>query len=166
ESSAAGPSPAEPTFVSGLEGVPAAETVLSHVDGAAGRLIVHGHELADFVARYDFESAAAMLWSAGAGMPEEDRDAIRAALGRARAAAYARFDAVADATDAMPPADALRLALASLGETEDAPIAVTGALPVFVANLARRAAGLEPVAPEPAAAQVEDFLRMLHGAAP
>ena len=31
----------------GLDDVIAAETVLSHVDGAGGRLVVRGHELED-----------------------------------------------------------------------------------------------------------------------
>src|SRR5690606_19253138 len=61
---------------------------------------------------------------------------------------------------------ALRLALASLPETRDAHVAVTAAIPVFVANLARRADGRPPVEPDSGAGHVEDFLRMLRGGAP
>ena len=44
----------------GLEGVIAAETVLSHVDGAAGRLIVRGHDLED-LADWSFEAVLSLL---------------------------------------------------------------------------------------------------------
>ena len=46
----------------GLDNVIAADTVLSHVDGEAGRLIIRGHDLEDLVARFGFEEAAALLW--------------------------------------------------------------------------------------------------------
>lgn len=157
---------AGPAFVPGLEGVAAAETVLSHVDGAAGRLIICGHELEAFVARYDFEAAAARLWAAAAGEPEQGADALGAALGTGRAAAFERYVALGRALDGLPLADGLRLAVASMPETADAHVAVTAAIPVFAANLARRAAGRPPVEPDPAASHVADFLRMLRGAAP
>ena len=157
---------AGPAFVPGLEGVAAAETVLSHVDGAAGRLIVCGHELEDFVARQDFEAAAARLWAAAAGEPEQGADALGAALGTGRAAAFERYVALGRALDGLPLADGLRLAVAAMPETADAHVAVTAAIPVFAANLARRAAGRPPVEPDPAASHVADFLRMLRGAAP
>ena len=35
----------------GLEGIVAAETVLSHVDGERGRLILRGHEIDDLAGR-------------------------------------------------------------------------------------------------------------------
>ena len=55
----------------GLEGVVAAETHLSHVDGERGELIVAGHRLEDLVRR-DFEDVVAELWEA-AGVPRQDR---------------------------------------------------------------------------------------------
>ncbi|HEX6993698.1 MAG TPA: citrate synthase [Gammaproteobacteria bacterium] len=164
-SAAARPSPA-PAFVSGLEGIPAAETVLSHVDGAAGRLVVCGHVLEEFVARHDFETAAATLWAAASAAPPVPADALRAALGAARAAAFAGYAALDAALDGLSLADGLRVGLASLPESADAHIAVAGAIPVFVANLARRAAGRAPVEPDPHAPHVADFLRMLRGASP
>ena len=44
----------------GLDDVVVAETVLSHVDGAGGRLIVRGHELEDIAGR-SFEAVLALL---------------------------------------------------------------------------------------------------------
>ena len=52
----------------GLDGVIAAETTLSHVDGEGGRLIVRGMELRELVAARGFEGVAALLWEGlGAG---------------------------------------------------------------------------------------------------
>ena len=55
----------------GLEGVVAAETHLSHVDGERGELIVAGHRLEDLVRR-DYEDVVAELWEA-AGVARQDR---------------------------------------------------------------------------------------------
>ena len=38
----------------GLDGVPAAETVLSHVDGERGELIIAGEHVADLAGRSSF----------------------------------------------------------------------------------------------------------------
>jgi len=45
----------------GLEGVVAATTTLSLVDGTAGRLIYHGYEIGDLVAHATFEETAYLL---------------------------------------------------------------------------------------------------------
>ena len=41
---------------SGLEGVIAADTVLSHVDGRKGTIVVRGHSIGDLVKNHDFEA--------------------------------------------------------------------------------------------------------------
>src|SRR5262249_15030151 len=76
----------------GLEGVIAAETVLSHVDGERGILLVRGHTLAELVERHGYEGAVAILWEgfAGDGLT---RVSITAALGAARQRAFARHEA-------------------------------------------------------------------------
>jgi citrate synthase len=157
----------ETPFVPGLEGVVAVETALSHVDGRAGRLILCGEALADFVARHDFESAAAAFWAAAQGTPSESPETVRAWLGRARETAFARFERLAPALEGLALGDALRVGIAAMSDDDPAPhVAVTGAWPVLVANLARRERGLAPEPPDLAAGHVEDFLRMRDGAAP
>ena len=47
----------------GLENVLAAETVLSDVDGAAGRLVLRGYELDELAGRATFEEVIHLLWS-------------------------------------------------------------------------------------------------------
>ena len=53
----------------GLDGVPAAETVLSHVDGERGELIIAGERVGDLVRQTGFEGVTARLWSGGTGQP-------------------------------------------------------------------------------------------------
>src|SRR4029077_13252592 len=76
---------------SGLAGLIAAETVLSHSDGARGILWVRGHTLAELVADFGYEGAVGLLWEgfAGDGL---NRDEMRARLGIGRSLAFARLD--------------------------------------------------------------------------
>ncbi len=151
----------------GLEGVAAAETALSDVDGAAGRLILCGEDLATFAARHDFESAAAAFWGAAEARAPVSADAVRTALGEAREAAFARFETLAAAARGLTLSEGLRLGLAALhAGGSEARFAVTGAVPVLVANLARLTQGLPPVAPRRTSGHVADFLRMLGDAEP
>ena len=147
----------------GLDDVVAAETVLSHVDGAAGRLIVRGYDLEELAGR-SFEGVLSLLWQDLAPGPT-DEAAIRADLGRARLHAYAVMLPLLEATDGLAPVEALRLLLSALADTE--PVAhhvlAVAAVPVFAAAIQRRRAGRHPVAPDESLGQAADFLRMLHG---
>jgi citrate synthase len=49
-------------MISGLDDVVVAETVLSDVDGQAGRLVIRGHSLDDLVDHASFESVVTLLW--------------------------------------------------------------------------------------------------------
>ena len=84
---------------SGLEGVVAAQTALSRVDGAAGRLIIAGRDLPDLAASMDFEGVTAALWST-AGTPSEVDD-TRAVLGAARVDAFASVPTLLAAGDGL-----------------------------------------------------------------
>ena len=74
----------------GLDGVPAAETVLSHVDGERGELIIAGERVGDLARKTGFEGVTARLWSGGTGQPIGEA-AVRAALGAGRERAFARL---------------------------------------------------------------------------
>ncbi|WP_082312663.1 citrate synthase [Chelatococcus sp. CO-6] len=147
----------------GLDDVIAAETVLSHVDGAAGRLIVRGHDLETLAGR-SFESVLALLWRDLAPEPMEEAE-IRSALGRARTHAFALLPPLLPATDGLAPVEALRLLLSALADAEEGPhhVLAVAAVPVFAAAIHRRRAGKDPVAPDMDLGQAADFLRMLHG---
>ena len=51
----------------GLDGVPAAETVLSHVDGERGELIIAGEHVRNLAGKSSFEGVTARLWNGATG---------------------------------------------------------------------------------------------------
>src|SRR5690348_1232474 len=146
---------------SGLAGLVAAETVLSHSDGARGILWVRGHRLADLAANFGYDGAVGLLWEgfAGDGL---SRDAMRARLAEGRAKAFARLGEWLDRAADRPPVEGVRLALASLPD-DSAPPDILATLPVAIAALLRRRQGTEPLAPDPAQDTADDLLRMTQG---
>jgi citrate synthase len=151
----------------GLDGIPAAETALSHVDGEQGELIIAGERIADLAASSSFEAVTARLWSAGTGRAV-DEAAVGASLGIARQRAYARLPELLAASRAMSIVDGFRAAVAALRAEDglDHEATIVGAGPVIAGALVQRAQGREPVAPDPAASHAADTLTMLRGAAP
>src|SRR5258708_39931602 len=100
----------------GLEGVVAAETVLSDVDGAAGRLVVRGHSLDEIAGRWTFEDAAALLWS---GFFDDLPGDLRAALGAARVEVASDVTALDSGLAARPPIEVMRALTARLADGDD-----------------------------------------------
>ena len=74
----------------GLDGIPAAETRLSHVDGEKGQLIIAGALVDRLVLTATFESTAARLWSLAGGAAASEAE-VRRAFGQARRNAFARL---------------------------------------------------------------------------
>ena len=146
---------------SGLAGLIAAETVLSHSDGAQGILWVRGHTLAELVAGFGYEGAVALLWEGFAG-DALDAPAIRARLGTARAEAFRSIGGWLDLAAARPPVESVRLALAFLPDAAE-PAAILATLPVAIGALLRRRQGRAPLAPDPSLTTAADLLRMVHG---
>lgn len=151
----------------GLDGVPAAETVLSHVDGERGELIIAGEHVGTLAAKSSFEGVTARLWN-GASQANLTEANVRSSLGAARERAFARLSELLPATHGMGIIDGFRAAVAGLraehGLEHEATI--VGAFPVIAGALVRQAKGLDPVAPDPTASHAADTLRMLHGRAP
>lgn len=149
----------------GLEGVVAAETVLSDVDGQAGRLILRGHELDEIAGRWRFEDAANLLWSGFFdGLPHD----LAPALGRARSEAFGEVGALDETLVQRSPVEAVRALLARLsdGDGLETALRFAAAPAVFTAAHLRRRRGLAPIAPDPALTHAADALRMLNGEAP
>src|SRR5207237_3451845 len=74
----------------GLDGVAAAETVLSHVDGERGELIIAGERVGDLAGKASFEGVTARLWNGATGQALSEAD-VRKSLGAARERAFARL---------------------------------------------------------------------------
>src|SRR5438552_6367165 len=96
----------------GLDGVVAAQTRLSHVDGQAGQLIIGGYELKDLAGHVSFEEAAAMLWNGALPNPSQLAD-MRRQIAGLRALPKTTLDVIQAAAKA-PPIDVLRMACATL----------------------------------------------------
>lgn len=149
---------------SGLDGVIAADTRLSLVDGEAGRLIVAGHELPELVRDFGFEGTTALLWD-GLAPQGGDRDAVRTGLGKARIAAFAHVPALLSVSRGLTVVEALRVGLGLLPDSAGTPhhLLATAALPVFLAALLRQQEGQPAVAPDASLGTAADLLRMLRG---
>lgn len=151
----------------GLENVVAAHTVLSEVDGAAGRLVIRGHSLDELAGRVSFEDMAAlMLDGLMPGLPE--RGELALALGRARAELFTEVVAGARAPGPLSPLEAMRAWVARIPDGEDVATALRllAAPAIFTPALLRLGQGQAPIAPDPALPQSVDMLRMLSGTLP
>jgi len=160
----------------GLDGVVAARTRLSHVDGLAGELIIGGYELKELAGRVSFEEAAHLLWRGT--LPTTDELArLRDELAAVRAVPEETIQLVRAAAQA-PPIDALRMGCATLSldasdpddisPTADLEAAkrLTARFPTLLATHARIRAGKEPIAPRADLPHAANFLYMLHGREP
>lgn len=151
-------------MATGLDGVVAAETILSHTDRTDGMVWVRGHDLATLVARHGFEGTVALLWDGFAG-ENLTRTGIADAFGQSRRAAYEALPTWLPQTAGRPLFEGVRIALAAQPDSAEA-TALVGALTVAVPALVRQASGLAPVAPDPSLSTAGDLLRMLRGAPP
>src|SRR5690348_10815646 len=101
-----------------LDDVIAAETVLSDVDGANGRLIIRGVPVEELARKSTFEAAALLLFAGFfADLPDEVDFAN--ALGSAREAAFRTLAPQLTALGALPPVEALRAGLALMPDGDD-----------------------------------------------
>jgi len=153
---------------SGLDTVVAAETLLSDVDGLAGRLVIRGHSVEELVERATFEDVVALMWT-GELPAAAGRESIRARLASAREEAFDRLPTIGDALHARDAMESLRAAVAHLWAGSDPQhdnVRLAGAIPVFAAAWHRTRVGLAPVAPRAALSHAADYLQMLTGDAP
>ena len=160
----------------GLDGVVAAQTRLSHVDGLAGQLIIGGYELKELAGRVGFEEAAHLLWRGA--LPSQDELAmLRREMGVLRKLPAPVMSVIRDAA-AAPPIDALRMACALLSldvvDPNDISLAtdlaqakmLASRFPTIIAAHARLAAGQDPIAPREDLSLAANFLYMVHGREP
>jgi citrate synthase len=152
-------------FVSGLEGVVAAETVLSEVDGAAGRLTLRGHRLQEIAGRRSLEWLTAELWR-GFVQGNLSEPSLRRDLGAMRLEVFSDIAPLLDAAARLAPIEALRLLVAGIPDTApDLALRLTATMATGLAAVLRIRAGGEPVMPDPSLGHAADLLRMIRGEA-
>ena len=151
----------------GLDDVIATETVMSDVDGLAGRLVIRGHSLDDLAGHVGYEELVGILLDGFfEDLPGPKELAFR--LGMARREVFEALvgEGLPDAN--LPATEALRAAMARLGDGEDLALALRliAAPAVLTPAIIRQRRGEAAIAPDPKAAHAADMLRMLHGTVP
>jgi citrate synthase len=156
-------------YIPGLEGVIAARTEISLVDGANGRLVYRGYVIADLAEEMSFEEVAYLLWH-GSLPNRSELDALTHELAGSRTltpAAIATIEALPADTD---PMDVLRSVVSVQGvehklEKPTVPLAIhaTASFPTILARFHRRVQGLEPIQPRSDLGHAANYLFMLNG---
>ena len=161
-----------PEFSPGLEGVVAARTEISEVDGTGGRLIYRGGYLIEELATLSYEEVAHLLL-AGELPTEDELRGVRekfdanAALSPAARAALDGVPREADPMDALRTVISAHAAVIDPGKpTVDAAYAYTAVFPAAVAAIYRRRQGQEPIDPRPGLGHAASFLYMATGQEP
>ncbi|HEY4914960.1 MAG TPA: citrate/2-methylcitrate synthase [Candidatus Dormibacteraeota bacterium] len=157
------------SYVPGLEGIVAAQTAISMVDGANGRLVYRGYVIADLAEEMSFEEVAYLLWY-GQLPNRAQLERLTTELAASRSltpAATIALDALPKDTD---PMDVLRSVVSVQGvehklEKPTIPLAIhaTGSFPTILATFHRRQLGLEPVKPRADLGHAANYLYMLNG---
>ena len=150
----------------GLDGVVAAETALSDVDGERGELTIAGYPLEALAANATFEETTWLLWHGE--LPDAgqlDAFARRLAAPRTLAAATTRLvrECVDGRLDAM---DTLCVAAGSIALAGREPEAIVAQCPAIVAAYWRLKTGAAPVPPRADLGLAANFLYMLSGETP
>src|SRR2546421_13004346 len=131
----------------GLEGVVAATTALSKVEGTAGRLIYRGYTIHDLARTTTFEEIAYLLWFGHLPTKMELVD-LKVRLLEERALPKVVLQVLSDLPATTEPMDALRTAVSAWGAatikgkpTIDQAIALASHFPVFLAAFHRLRTG-------------------------
>jgi citrate synthase len=150
----------------GLEGVVAATTHLSHVDGERGELIIAGFPVGELAARATFEETAWLLWNGD--LPTRNQlDAFRSRLADQRALPPATMTLVQEcAAKSIDSMDALRIAAGTISLTASDSTAILARFPTIVAAYWRLRGGESPIEPRRDLGHAANFLYMLQAEVP
>jgi citrate synthase len=162
-----------PDFSPGLEGVVAAETEVSEVDGANGRLIYRGgYLIEDLAPTVTFEEVAYLLWH-GELPNQAELDSLRKQMAAARHLTDSARGALEAADTSVNPMDVLRTVVSAQGASKGLPkpdldyaIALTAVFPTIVAAAWRRSQGKELVKSRDDLGHAANLLWMMDGREP
>ena len=151
---------------SGLEGVVAATTELSLVDGERGELVIAGYRIDEIADRATFEEATWLLWH-GQLPSASELTAFQARLVRARDLPAATAALLQEcARHEAAPMDALRMAAGTLSLVSDEATGIVARIPTIIAAYWRLLQRQEPVAPRDDLGHAANFLYMLRAELP
>ena len=159
-------------YAPGLEGIVAAETQLSQVDGQRGELIISGYQLEEIVAKASYEEMAFLLWN-GRLPKNEELAALKQRLVGLRPLPKATLNLLESVpAEKVPVMDALRIGAGTLNlglknaDTMTQALAITARLPTIVAAFWRLRNGESPIPPNPDLDHAANYLYMLTGEQP
>ena len=159
-----------PEPVKGLEGIVAADTKLSSVNGEKGILRYCGYNIDDLAFNTSFEETICLLYDYE--LPNEERlNEMTKNIGEARVLPKEVISIITELVGKTSPMSTLRTVVSVLGHYENnvplnelAPKALrlVGQIATAVAMIHRLREGLPIVEADPTKGHAEDFLRMLH----
>lgn len=165
------------TFVKGLEGIVAAQTEMSYIDGVRGVLEYVGIAIGDLAKHSTFEETVFLLWNKRLPAKGELESFTRELR-----ANYALPEGMIDRVRSVPkgaePMHMLRTMVSALAMHDANPnensveaarvkaLKILGCTPAIVAAFDRHRRGLDPVAPDTSLGFSANFLYMLNGERP
>jgi citrate synthase len=161
----------------GLEGVVVAESEISFVDGAAGRLVYRGYSIEELASGSTFEETSKLLLD-GELPTRAELQTFERALVTERAIDERTLSAIRGYPADVDPMSALRTGVSALGmvdpdRDDDGPdatrrkaIRLIAKLPTLVAAFERSRGGNPPIAPRADLGHAANFLYMLTGEEP
>jgi citrate synthase len=165
------------TITKGLEGVVAAKTRLSDVQGEVGRLIYCGYDIDELAGRVSYEEVVHLLHHNHLPSRKELSE-LRATLAGFRDLPQGVIDTILNLPKDTPPMHALRTAVSILGcfdtTAEDdsqhaqrrKALRLISQIPVVTAYFHRHRQGLGLVHPDPTLGEGANFLWMINGEKP
>jgi citrate synthase len=165
------------TIHRGLDSVYVDENDICFIDGATGRLLYAGFDIADLAARSTYEETVFVLWNRRLPTHEELAD-LKQQLGEHRNIPREIVELMESQPTTAHPMDMLRTAVSALAaydpeshrSTPDANMRkafrLTAKFPTITAAYHRIRQGLSVLKPDPARGLADDFLRMLLGRDP
>src|SRR6266852_355813 len=165
------------TAARGLEGIVAAHTRLSDVQGDVGQLIYCGYDINELAGKVSYEEVVHLLHRNH--LPnQKELDELKAQLAESRELPKGVIDIVKKFPRTTPPMHALRTAVSALGcfdaacddDSMDAQrrkaIRLIAQIPVCTAYFHRARQGRELIPPDPALGEAANFLYMMDGEVP
>jgi citrate synthase len=161
----------------GLEGVVAASTAISYIDGINGRLFYRGIDINDLAAHSTFEETTALLWY-GQLPTRRQLERFGQKLTARRSLPNEMLATLMTMPRSATPMEVLRSAISALAPYDpqnadnslpanvQKSFRITAAMPTIIAAWHRIRSGLWPVAPDPALSHAANFLYMLTGKPP
>ena len=163
-----------PAVNSGLDGIVAAATATSLVDGKKGRLVYRGYDIADLAEHSTYEEVAHLVWC-GSLPTRAQLTELEASMAGQRELPAEIERLIGEAPRNAHPMDVLRTAVSALGMYDpDArdnsreanlrkAIRLTAQVPTVVAHFEKLRRGEPAVRPEAGGNLAASFLRMLTG---